>query len=241
MRKKTILALLALVLVSVVKSSPVDPHRTIQVVQQFVPKLTTAQRAPMRGSSAEPSSSIVYTHMMPNSDRSAFYIVNVDDGPFVLVSTDDIAHQVLGYSFNKGWPVGKEGIVELHAHIKGFFYDLAAKMEDAVESNPTQPVGPNKSMSRSAAPSRSNPSLPDSVGPLLTTTCDQCQYYNAFCPEDGNGLDSHVYTRCVAPVMAQIVKYWSDTTPGRGTHGYSTNDRTLTDNYAEKATFSNDE
>ena len=81
----------------------------------------STESPPMRGSSAEPSSSIVYTHMMPNSDRPAFYIVNVDDGAFVLVSADDIAHRVLGYSLNSTWPVAKDGSVELPEHIRGFF------------------------------------------------------------------------------------------------------------------------
>ena len=232
MRKRTILSLVAiLVIASLVKASPVDPQRAIKVAQEFVPK-STDQRAPIRGSQTEPSSSIVYTHMMPNSDRPAFYIVNVDDGAFVLVSADDIAHQVLGYSLSSTWPVSKDGSVELPAHIKGFFDDLAAQMEAAVESEPTRAAGSYKASPRSSAPNRS-PSLPDSVGPLLTTTWNQGQYYNVLCPEDANGPDGHVYTGCVATAMAQIVKYWSDPTPGRGTHSYSTNYGTLTVNYAE--------
>ena len=232
MRKRTILALVAiLIIASIAKATPVDPQQAIQVAQQFVPK-STAQRAPMRGSRTDPSSSIVYTHMMPNSDRPAFYIVNVDDGAFVLVSADDIAHQVLGYSLNSTWPVSKDGSVELPEHIKGFFDDLAAQMEAAVETEPTRAAGSYKASQSSSTPNRS-PSLPDSVGPLLTTTWNQGQYYNALCPEDANGPDGHVYTGCVATAMAQIVKYWSDSTPGRGTHSYSTNYGTLTVNYAE--------
>lgn len=232
MRKRTILALVAiLVIASIVKASPVDPRQAIQVAQRFVPK-STAQRAPIRGSRTEPSSSIVYTHMMPNSDRPAFYIVNVDDGAFVLVSADDVAHQVLGYSFSSTWPVTKDGSVELPEHIRGFFDDLAAQMESAVEAEPARAAGSYKASPRSASPNRS-PSLPDSVGPLLTTTWNQGQYYNALCPEDDNGPDGHVYTGCVATAMAQIIKYWSDSTPGRGTHSYSTNYGTLTVNYSE--------
>lgn len=232
MRKRTILALLALVFVSGVMANPVDPQRAIEVAQQFVPKSTTAQRAPMRGSQSGLSSSIVYTHMMPNSNRPAFYIVNVDGGAFVLVSADDIAHQVLGYSLSSTWPVSKDGSVELPEHIKGFFDDLAAQMETAIEAEPISATGVYKANLRSAAPTRS-PSLPDSVGPLLTTTWDQGQYYNSLCPEDANGPGGHAQTGCVATAMAQIIKYWSDPTPGRGTHSYSTNFGTLTVNYAE--------
>ena len=233
MRKRTILALLALVFVSAVMANPVDPQRAIKVAQQFVPKSTTSHRAPMRGSQSEPSSSIVYTHMMPNSNRPAFYIVNVEDGAFVLVSADDIAHQILGYSLSSTWPVSKDGSVELPEQIKGFFDDLAAQMEAAIETEPNRAPESDWTSSRSLAPTRSNPSLPDSIGPLLTTTWNQGQYYNSLCPEDADGPGGRAQTGCVATAMAQIVKYWSDPTPGRGTHSYSTNYGTLTVNYAE--------
>ncbi|MBO7111035.1 MAG: C10 family peptidase [Bacteroidaceae bacterium] len=234
MRKRTILALMAIcVIVSIVKASPVDPQSAIQVAQQFVPKSTTAQRAPMRGSSAEPSSSIVYTHMMPNSDRPAFYIVNVDDGAFVLVSADDIAHKILGYSLSGTWPISKDGSVELPEQIKGFFDDLAAQMEAAIETEPNRAPESDWTSSRSLAPSRSDSSLPDSVGPLLTTTWDQGQYYNALCPEDENGPGGHALTGCVATAMAQIINYWGYPINGRGTHGYNSNYGSLKVNYEE--------
>ena len=70
-------------------------------------------------------------------------------------------------------------------------------------------------------PRRISPNLPASVDPLITTTWDQGQYYNALCPEDVNGPDGHVLAGCVATAMAQIVKYWEKPTQGRGTHGYN--------------------
>ena len=230
MKKRTILALLALVFVYVAMASPVDPQRAMQVAKQFVPQ-PSVQKAPGRGTKDEASSTIVYTHMMPNSDRPAFYIVNVEDGAFVLVSADDIAHQILGYSFNKSWPVAKDGTIEIPEHIKGFFDDLAAQMEAAIEANPNRAPESSWTNSRPAT-RRSNPELPDSVGPLLTTTWDQGQYYNALCPEDADGPGGHALTGCVATAMAQIVNYWSDSIPiGRGIHSYETNYGTLEVNY----------
>ena len=231
MRKRTILALFTLAFVSAVTANPVDPQRAIEVAQQFVPKSTTAQRAPMRGSQSGLSSSIVYTHMMPNSNRPAFYIVNVDGGAFVLVSADDIAHQVLGYSLSSTWPVSKDGSVDLPEQIKGFFDDLAAQMEAAIETEPNRAPESDWTSSRSLAPTRSNPSLPDSVGPLLTTTWDQGQYYNALCPEDADGPGGHAYAGCVATAMAQIINYWGPLIKGHGTHSYETNYGTLSINF----------
>lgn len=235
MIKRTILVLLFVVMAAYVFASPVDPQRAMQVAKQFVPQSTTVKRAPKRGSQTEPSSSIVYTHMMPGGDRPAFYIVNVDGGSFVLVSADDVAHPVLGYSLTSKWPVSADGSVELPAHIKGFFDDLAAQMETAIESEPN--LAPDEEWSTpkttKRSPSRGTTNLPDSVGPLLTTTWNQGQYYNSLCPEDVNGPDGHAQNGCVATAMAQIIKYWGDSVQIRlrGTHSYDSNYGTLTVDY----------
>lgn len=230
MRKRTILLLLSVALVASVLASPVDPQRAIQVAQQFVPKSQTSQRAPIRGAKTESTSSIVYTHMMLESDRAAFYIINVDDA-FVIVSADDVAHQILGYNTGQKWPVSKDGTIELPEHIKGFFDDLALQIETATKAKSNSSPDADWTASRTAqrSPLRGASNLPDSVGPLLTTHWDQGQYYNALCPEDINGPDGHVQNGCVATAMAQIIKYWGDSVQIRlrGTHSYDNNYGTL--------------
>lgn len=244
MIKRTILVLLFVVMAAYVFASPVDPQRAMQVAKQFVPQSTTVKRSPKRGSQTEPSSSIVYTHMMPGGDRPAFYIVNVDGGSFVLVSADDVARPVLGYSLTSKWPVSADSYAELPAHIKGFFDDLAAQMETAIESGPN--LAPDEEWSTpkttKRSPSRGTTNLPDSVGPLLTTTWNQGQYYNVLCPEDVNGPDGHAQNGCVATAMAQIIKYWDDSVQIRlrGTHSYDSNYGTLTVDYnTESYDFAN--
>ncbi|MBO7589834.1 MAG: C10 family peptidase [Bacteroidaceae bacterium] len=155
---------------------------------------------------------------------------------FVIVSADDIAHQILGYSLSKNWPVSKDGTIELPAHIKSFFDDLASQIEAAIDTEPKQVPDEDWTDSRSRSPMRAPTNLPDSVGPLLTTTWDQGQYYNALCPKDENGPDGHVYTGCIATAMAQIIKYWSAPNPGLGTHTFETNYGELTVNY-ESSTY----
>ena len=234
MRKRAILLLsYALFVSAIVLASPVDPQRAMQVAQQFVPQ-SSVQRASVRGAKSEPTSSIVYTHMMPAGDRAAFYIINVDNA-FVIVSADDVAHQILGYNTSNNWPVSKDGTIELPEHIKGFFDDLALQIETATKAKPNS--SPDADWTGSSAvirsPQRGTPNLPDSIGPLLTTTWDQGQYYNSLCPEDVNGPDGHAQNGCVATAMAQIIKYWGDSVQIRlrGTHSYDSNYGTLTVDY----------
>ena len=138
----------------------------IQVAQQYV-----IQTSPHQGKATVGSSDVVYTQMMPGTDSAAFYIVNVGDNAFVLVSADDVAQQVLGYSFNRNFPVKADGSIELPAHIKGFLEDLATQVKVAVNDS-----GRTKAVVRQA--SRRAANLPESVDPLITTTWDQGQYYN---------------------------------------------------------------
>ena len=198
------------------RAEVVTEEQALQQAIQFVPQASTDQTTSGKRASKEPAI-IVYTHKMPRSNRAAFYIVNVGDDAFVLVSADDVAQQVLGYSFSKNFPVGADGSVKLPPHVKSFFDDLAAQMEAAANGE-TNGVAKVKRMSNRRAAS-----LPTSVDPLLTTTWDQGQYYNALCPEDVNGPDGHVWAGCVATAMAQIVKFWGNPMQGRGTHGYNSN------------------
>lgn len=213
--KRTVLFLTCFCLfASFVLAEPIDKKIALQIAREFVPRSSAVKKAPKKGA-ATTASDIVYTHKMPKSGRDAFYIVNVGDA-FVLVSADDIAHQVLGYSFDKGFPMEADGSVQLPSHVKGFFDDLAAQMEAAIEAEPNRVADDDWSGARHAPSNH-----PESVGPLLTTTWNQGQYYNALCPEDADGPDGHVLTGCVATAMAQIIKYWGEPVHGRGTHSYN--------------------
>ena len=206
-----------------VYAAPVDPARAINVAEQFMP---AKQFAVVPGKAQAPAQQqtpeIVYTHFMPKSGKPAIYAININGG-FALVSADDVAHPVLGYNYGKPWPTDVDSLAP---SIKGFLDDLAAQMEAASEHPQDSETAaewqeprntPNHSPRRTPAES----SLPDSVGPLLTTTWDQGQYYNALCPEDPNGPDGHALTGCVATAMAQIIKYWGYPIHGHGAHAYN--------------------
>ena len=234
MRKRTILFLSFVVLAVSVLASPVDPQRAVQVARQFVPQSvpqSSLYKKPTSKRADTQSTTVVYTQMMPNSNRAAFYIINVGEGSFVLVSADDVAYPILGYNLSNNWPVSAEGSLQLPEQIRSFFEDLAAQMEAAIDANINHTFNAGWSNPRLVSPSRNVPNLPDSVGPLLSTTWNQGKYYNALCPEDDGGPDGHAYAGCVATAMAQIVKYWGHPVHGRGIHSYDSNYGMLTVNY----------
>ncbi len=204
-----------------VMAEPVDPESVLQVAQEFVQKSPSAKKAPQKGKTTL-YSDIVYTHKMPKSGRAAFYIVNVDDA-FVLVSADDVAYQVLGYCFDKSFPIAGDGTVDLPAHIQGFFDDLAGQIEAAANARSPRVPSDKWTSAQKTASRRILTDLPESVGPLITTTWNQNQKYNVLCPEDVESPDGHAQAGCVATAMAQIVNYWKFPLGGRGMHSYNSN------------------
>ena len=227
--RKTFL-LISILAVSIAASAAVvTPERAMQVAQSFVPvQKTSKKNAP--GVAATPTSQIVYTHYMPKSGRPAIYVVNIGNA-FAIVSADDVAHPILGYNYSKSWPTDGN----IPPQVKAFFDDLAQQMEAAAEhpqDTETAAEWFNPRMKKSTKLTQTN-NLPDSVGPLLTTTWDQGQYYNSLCPEDQNGPDGHAVTGCVATAMAQIIAYWGKQDPiqTRGIHSYESDYGTLTVNY----------
>ncbi|MBP5546518.1 MAG: thiol protease/hemagglutinin PrtT [Bacteroidales bacterium] len=230
MKKSLLLFAMTLMGLTMV-AKPVDSDRAVQVARNFVAQYVKGAE--------NLTATVVYTHPMPKSHQPAMYVVNVGN-TFVIVSADDIAHPVLGYSLSRPWPTNgnekgemRNDNIVLPSQVSGYLDDLAAQIESA--------TGQQGALDRETAAEwrqllslnsqllTTNP--PDSVGPLLTTTWDQGQYYNALCPEDPNGPDGHVYTGCVATAMAQIINYWGYPVHGRGIHSYQSNYSTLTVNY----------
>ena len=238
--KKILFFSFAVLMTMMASAKPVDPDRAVQVAKNYMAQY-------VKGAD-QMTATVVYTHPMPKSGRPAMYVVNVGNR-FVLVSADDIAHPVLGYSLSRPWPTATKGEkVSLPSQVSGYLDDLAAQIESAIgqqgASDSETATEWNQLLTRNTLPQDANTlesideseqllttNLPDSVGPLLTTTWDQGQYYNALCPEDANGFAGHVPTGCVATAMAQIINYWGYPVHGRGIHSYNSPYGTLTVNY----------
>mgnify|MGYP003304503240 CR=1 FL=1 len=237
--KHLFLTAILLVFSMLVVAAPVDPMRALEVAEQFAPQQAKGKGIKSK-TAPEQSYEIVYTHRMPNSDRAAFYVVKLGEKGFVIISADDVANPILGYSYTNSWPtsISAEGDTILPPQVLSYLNDMALQIETAIEKYPNlessdewNNVG-QKAVRKTSA-RKSADALPDSVGPLLTTTWGQGQYYNALCPEDANGEDGHVPTGCVATAMAQIINYWGqkEEIKTRGIHSYDSQYGNLTVNY----------
>ena len=237
--KHLFLTAILLVFSMLVVAAPVDPMRALEVAEQFAPQQAKGKGIKSK-TAPEQSYEIVYTHRMPNSDRAAFYVVKLGEKGFVIISADDVANPILGYSYTNSWPtsISAEGDTLLPPQVLSYLNDMALQIETAIEKYPNlessdewNNVG-QKAVRKISARKLAD-ALPDSVGPLLTTTWGQGQYYNALCPEDAEGEDGHVPTGCVATAMAQIIHYWGqkEEIKTRGIHSYDSQYGNLMVNY----------
>ena len=172
--KKILLLVVTIVLTSVLFAENVDQNKAKRIAKNFA-----AQRD---RNAAQLKTDIVYSHPMPNKRDAAFYVVNLGETGFVIVSANDVAHPVLGYSFDKPWPT--EG--NLPSQVAGYLDDLANQIEYATEQTPDRGIKSEWQELLSINPN--NPPQPKgnrtAVGPLLTTRWNQLQYYNSMCPEN---------------------------------------------------------
>ena len=137
---------------------------------------------------------------------NTFYIFTFSGGGFVMVSADDAAIPILGYSADETFdknnipPNAQAWFDQRSAEIKSIIDDGLSNTQTLQEWNK---ITNNQMLSAKA-----------SVSPMTTTIWDQSSPFNYLCP-------SGTYTGCVATAMAQVMKFWNYPTTGTGSHTYT--------------------
>jgi hypothetical protein len=153
----------------------------------------------------------------PGNDLNYYYVFNVANGDgFVLVSADDRAQAILGYStesdFNaENIPVNTRKWLESYKSEIRYLIQNQVNATQAITTDWQQLVdgsGPGMFGKKAA------------VSPLVQTKWNQSPYFNALCPYD-NSEGERTVTGCVATAMAQVMKFWNYPATGTGSHSYN--------------------
>jgi len=160
------------------------------------------------------------------SVTDCYYVFALQPKGFVIVSADERVEPILGYSYDNNFMV-----TNLPNHVRSWLGNYERQIEAVVKEEIAPETETTTKWSRLKSGQPMSTRSGGTVGPLLTTTWDQGQYYNSLCPVDANGPAGHVYTGCVATAMAQIINYHQYPQHGRGTHSYSSTYGTLSVNY----------
>jgi len=155
-------------------------------------------------------------HTRHEQGNNIYYVFDFEDNNgFVIISADDDAYPVLGYSFEGTYKNENQppAFIEWMNHYKDQILfikknNLKADKKIAIEWSTLQTFSPS-------------PKGLKSVEPLLKTDWGQGQYYNSSCPVDANGIDGHAKVGCVAVAMGQVMKYHNHPNQGVGSHNYN--------------------
>jgi hypothetical protein len=218
MSKKTIFLILTLSLIipSLVYSVAVTQTTAEQVAMNWYSE---------RNDKAPNDFEIVESFIETENADNIYYIFNFDKTGFVIVSADDIAVPILGYVFKHNYTTEN--------HPPQFDAMLASFREQILYARNNNLSPPQETIDKwnrlKVTTDMFVPENVRAVGPLLSTTWNQGQFYNESCPADAGSVPADPYTPgngyvwagCTATATAQVMKHHAHPATGEGTHSYT--------------------
>ena len=209
---RNVLLVLLMGLVGMTQANPVDMQTAREVAMKFV---NANSRTPLRG---EEDLQLVTTYSTESND-AAFHVFNTPNG-FVIVSADDCATPILGYS-DEGRPFDLDDIpIQLQEYLQEFVEQIQYGIENHVHDETTAQQWELVKSTGRLNDNRDG----EAVEPLITSMWGQGWPYNAMCPIDSLAGATYHYrclTGCVATSFAQIMHYWGYPINGMGSHSYT--------------------
>lgn len=165
------------------------------------------------------SISITNEYVEKYKNLDVYYIFNIGDKGFVIISADDICYPVLGFSFESTYSPSDQA--------EGFVYWMNERKQEIgwnIENNVTADEAITATWNRLRTTDitrllNTDKSVMD-VAPLLTSNWDQGFPYNSMGPLEPNcsAYNGHPTVGCVATAMSQIMYYWRWPNTGVGSH-----------------------
>lgn len=148
-------------------------------------------------------------------DLPSLYLLEYDNGSFVLMAAEDNSLPVLGYNANAS-PKHDSMSPAFSQWVK-FYADQIAEIRD---SNTLLPQYQQQWAELLSGHYQQEAKNDRAILPLMTTNWNQGWPYNELCPVDSEGPGGHVYAGCVATAMSMVMKYWNHPTTGVGNSSY---------------------
>lgn len=212
MKKISLLALIALLPI-LCMAEVVSEQEALTIATKFM-NAPTVNNAGARINRAPRQLSRINQQVVPNQN---FYIFNSADGNgYVVVSADDVARPILGYSDN-----GNIDVSTMPENMRWWLGEYNAQIEWAKANNLPQSAEIADEWRKVSTGTQQAATVV--VGPLLSTTWGQSTPYNNLCPKINiNNREHTTLTGCVATAMAQIMNYHQWPTHGTGFKSYTT-------------------
>lgn len=207
MKKSFLTLLLAVLFISGMQAKPVDMQTAKSLGEKFLKANTEIKSV---------STELTYTVYADNGS-AAFYVFTMQPKGFVIVSADDRAKPILGYSTESVFSAE-----EIADGLQSFFKNYQAGFSQIMAANEERTPEAVADWERLAATGKINDAkITREVPRLLTSIWNQSALYNDLCPIDTLGPNNHVYAGCVATAMSQIMYYWQWPQTGSGMNAYN--------------------
>lgn len=201
----------------------VTQNEALDLASQFIKRNNEMRSA------SDQELKVVYTdaskmRSTTGQDQPSYYVINVGDNGYVIVSASDATFPILGYSNESAFnpqdiPVNMLGVLDGYSKEVQYAWKNLKADEKTKEMRSAAIAGNYKAMRASS-----------SVEPLLgSIKWNQTKYYSALCPKTSNGVLCPV--GCVAIATAQIMRYWEYPSEGQGKHSYKSTYGTLSHDY----------
>ncbi|MCD4791331.1 MAG: C10 family peptidase, partial [Bacteroidales bacterium] len=143
-----------------------------------------------------------------------YYIVNINENGFVIISAQRNVYPVLAYSTKNVF-----SSTDIPDHVQALLNGYEKQIINAVKTR--QKAGAEIETTWNNLLTNQMPKLSKSfIEPLSTSLWNQTVPYNLYCPEDPNGPGGHVVTGCPSTAMAQLMFYYRYPEQGVGSNSY---------------------
>lgn len=138
------------------------------------------------------------------------YVFEINNSGFIVISGDDAAMPILGYSYNN--------TLDLN-NLPSNFVKWIEGYKQQIKYIKSNKISQTKEVKALWSGEISLAKTLSSVSPLVSAKWNQSPFVNDMCPYDSE-KEERTLTGCPATAMAQIMRYWEYPKQGTGFHSY---------------------
>ncbi len=185
--RKLLLLIFTVFACQLAKARDITPNEALQQAKHFL------QNKASHGGKGQHAPSVAPQLSLAGTVKDLYVFNTTDNQGYVIVSNDDIATPILGYS-----DTGSLDLQNIPDNMRAWLQGYADEIAWA-KQHPSAATPKGKRAQRVAA------AVKTPIAPLVQTTWDQGTPYNNLCPEYISG--QRAATGCVATAMAQCMYY----------------------------------
>jgi hypothetical protein len=150
-----------------------------------------------------------------SGEKKIFYMINFEDGGFVILSSDKRFYPILAYAFE-----GKFEMDKIPENCNSWLRGWESQIIGALENDNTLLADHTKAWANLTSQTHR---LKDAKGvmPLSTGKWSQSAPHNQMCPADPESYEGHTPAGCVALAMSQLMYYYRFPLSGAGSVLYT--------------------